>query len=53
MSYAKAQLRDTVTIKDTIRAILLTAETLQPCGLDVEDAFKAVKKSTGVIIEVD
>jgi DNA replicative helicase MCM subunit Mcm2 (Cdc46/Mcm family) len=51
MAYAKSQLRDTVTIKDTIRSILLTAETLEPCGLDVQDTFKAVKKNTGIEIK--
>jgi DNA replicative helicase MCM subunit Mcm2 (Cdc46/Mcm family) len=53
MAYAKSQLRDTVTMKDVVRAILLTAETLRPCGLDCEAAFKAVKKKSGVKIEVD
>jgi DNA replicative helicase MCM subunit Mcm2 (Cdc46/Mcm family) len=53
MAYAKSQLRDTVLIKDIVRAILLTAETLAPCGLDCEAAFKAVKKKSGVKIEVD
>jgi DNA replicative helicase MCM subunit Mcm2 (Cdc46/Mcm family) len=53
MAYAKSQLRETVTIKDTIRSIMLTAETLMPCGLDVAESFKAVKKSSGIPIEVD
>lgn len=53
MAYAKSQLRDTVTIKDTIRAILLTAETLDPCGLDVTETFRAIKKASGVEVGVD
>lgn len=53
IAYAKSQLRTTVTIKDTIKAILLTAETIIPCGLDVSDTFKAVKKATKIQIEVE
>jgi DNA replicative helicase MCM subunit Mcm2 (Cdc46/Mcm family) len=53
MAYAKSQLRDTVTIKDTARALLLAAETLAPCGLDVDEAFKAVKRRTKVDLRGD
>jgi DNA replicative helicase MCM subunit Mcm2 (Cdc46/Mcm family) len=53
MAYAKSQLRDTVTIKDTVRALLLAAETLAPCGLDVDAAFKAVKRKTKIEIGAD
>jgi DNA replicative helicase MCM subunit Mcm2 (Cdc46/Mcm family) len=48
IAYAKARLDDTVRIKDTVRALLLVADTLAPCGLDVESAFKEVKKKTKV-----
>jgi DNA replicative helicase MCM subunit Mcm2 (Cdc46/Mcm family) len=48
MAYAKARLDDTVRVKDTVRALLLMADCLFPCGLDVDEAFKRVKKSTKI-----
>lgn len=51
MAFAKSRLDDVVKIKDTVRALLLVADTLAPCGLDVDTAFKRVKKATQVEIK--
>jgi DNA replicative helicase MCM subunit Mcm2 (Cdc46/Mcm family) len=51
MAYAKSRLSDTVSIRDTVKALLLVADTLQACGLDVDTAFKRIKRATKVNME--
>lgn len=43
-AYAKANMREEVYVRDVIKAIALVAQSLRPCGLNVDRAMERVAK---------
>lgn len=53
MAFAKSDFDTTVKIADTVKALKLTAQTLEPCGLDTDKATKAVLKAAKIDVGVE